>query len=69
MKTILDQFKALSAEEKLAFMKQAMPIMAETFGQAPGKMMAEVMPLCMSMMGKEGMGPDRMRNMMKEMMG
>ncbi|MCA1906084.1 MAG: hypothetical protein LDL11_05785 [Desulfarculus sp.] len=65
MKTILDQFKALSDEEKLAFMQQAMPIMAETFGRTPGKMMAEMMPLCMPMMGRGGMGPDQMRNMMK----
>ena len=31
MENLLNQFKALSNEEKLAFMKEAMPYMAEIF--------------------------------------
>lgn len=69
MQHVLDQFKALSDEDKLTFMKQAMPIMAEVFGKDPGKMMAEMMPVCMSMMRPGGMDPGKMRNMMMGMMG
>ncbi|MFZ5587699.1 MAG: hypothetical protein ACOZHQ_17400 [Thermodesulfobacteriota bacterium] len=69
MQTILEQFKALSDEEKLAFMKQAMPILAGVFGKNPGRMMAEMMPFCMQMMPPGGMAPDQMRAMMKGMMG
>ncbi|MCA1988190.1 MAG: hypothetical protein LDL07_03460 [Desulfarculus sp.] len=69
MQTILEQFKALGDEEKLAFMKQAMPIMAELFGKEPGRMMADMMPFCMPMMRPGGMAPDQMRVMMKSMMG
>jgi hypothetical protein len=69
MENILNQFKALSKEEKLAFMKEAMPYMAEIFANDPQKMMAEMMPFCMSRMKSEGMDMDRMRSMMKAMMG
>ncbi len=69
METFLNQFKALSKEEKLAFMKEAMPYMAEIFASDPQKMMAEMMPFCMNMMKSKGMDMDRMRSMMKGMMG
>lgn len=69
MEHLLNQFKALTAEEKLAFMKEAMPLMAEVFGNDPQKMMAEMMPFCMNMMRSKGMDMDRMRSMMKGMMG
>jgi predicted FMN-binding regulatory protein PaiB len=68
MEKILKQFKALSNEEKLAFMKEAMPSMAEIFASDPQKMMAEMMPFCMNMMKSKGMDMDRMRAMMKNMM-
>ena len=69
MRNLLEQFKALSKEEKLAFMKEAMPYMAEIFSDDPQKMMAEMMPFCMNMMKSKGMDMDRMRAMMKSMMG
>lgn len=69
MEELLKQFKALSNEEKLAFMKEAMPSMAEIFSSDPQKMMSEMMPFCMNMMKLKGMDMDRMRSMMKNMMG
>jgi hypothetical protein len=69
MQNLLNQFKALTKEEKLAFMKEAMPYMAEIFANDPQKMMAEMMPLCMNMMKSKGMDMDKMRSMMKAMMG
>jgi len=69
MQNLLNQFKALTNEEKLAFMKEAMPYMAEVFANDPQKMMAEMMPFCMNMMKSKGMDTDRMRAMMKAMMG
>jgi len=41
---LVNDFKALSNEEKLAFMKEAMPSMAEIFANDPQKMMSEMMP-------------------------
>lgn len=69
MENLLNQFKALTIEEKLAFMKEAMPYMAEICANDPQKMMAEMMPFCMNMMKSKGMDMDRMRSMMKAMMG
>ena len=70
MQNLLDQFKALPDEEKLAFMKSAMPCMAEIFKNDPQKMMAEMMPVCMNVMKSKGMDMDAMmRSMMKNMMG
>ena len=69
MQNLLNQFKALTDEEKLAFMKEAMPHMAEIFKNEPQKMMAEMMPVCMNMMKSKGMNMDTMRTMMKSMMG
>lgn len=69
MQNLLNQFKALTDDEKLAFMKEAMPYMAEIFKNDPQKMMAEMMPVCMNVMKSKGMDMDRMRTMMKNMMG
>ena len=69
MQNLLNQFKALTDEEKLAFMKEAMPYMAEIFKNEPQKMMAEMMPFCMNMMRSKGMDMNKMRSMMKSMMG
>jgi len=71
MKMLLDQFKALTDNEKLAFMKEAMADMAEIFQNDPQKMMTEMMPVCMNMMKSKGMNMnmDMMRVMMKTMMG
>ena len=69
MEDLLKQFKALSNEEKLAFMKEAMPSMAEIFANDPQKMMGEMMPFCMNMMRSKGMDMDKIRSMMKNMMG
>ena len=69
MQNLLDQFKALTKEEKLAFMKEVMPYMAEIFANDPQKMMAEMMPFCMDMMKSKGMDMGRIRSMMKTMMG
>jgi hypothetical protein len=71
MKMLLDQFKALTDDEKLAFMKEAMADMAEIFQNDPQKMMTEMMPVCMNMMKSKGMNMnmDMMRVMMKTMMG
>ena len=69
MQNLLDQFKALTKEEKLAFMKEAMPSMAEIFANDPHKMMAEMMPFCMDMTKSKGLDMGRMRSMMKAMMG
>ncbi len=69
MENLLKQFKALSDDEKIAFMKEAMAEMAEIFKNDPQKMMAQVMPVCMNMMKSKGMDMDRMRTMMKNMMG
>jgi len=78
MENLLNQFKALSNEEKVAFIKEAMPHMAEIFKGDPQKMMSEMMPVCMNMMSQmmpfcmnmmksKGMDPDIMRAMMKNM--
>jgi hypothetical protein len=69
MEDLLKQFKALTNEEKIAFMKEAMPLMAEIFSNDPQKMMAEMMPFCMNMMRSKGMDMDKMRSMRKNMMG
>lgn len=69
MEKVLNDFKALNNEEKMAFMKAAMPLMAEVFGNDPRKMMGEMMPFCMNMMQSRGMDMERMRSMMKNMMG
>ncbi len=69
MENLLNQFKALSREEKLAFMKEAMPYLAEIFADDPQKMMTEMMPFCMNMMKSKCMDMDKMRSMMKGMMG
>ena len=69
MQNLLNQFKALTDDEKLAFMKEAMPYMAEIFGNEPQKMMTQMMPFCMNMMKSKGMDMDKMRAMMKGMMG
>ncbi|MFP4086501.1 MAG: hypothetical protein ACLFUL_06880 [Desulfobacteraceae bacterium] len=69
MEKVLSDFKALNNKEKIAFMKAAMPLMAEAFGNDPRKMMGEMMPFCMNMMQSKGMDMDRMRSMMKDMMG
>jgi len=69
MENLLNRFKALSNEEKLAFMKEAMPYMAEIFASDPQKMMGEMTPFCMNMMKSKGMNMDKMRSMMKNMMG
>jgi hypothetical protein len=69
MENLLKQFKALTDQEKLAFMKEAMPLMAEIFANDPQKMMAEMMPFCMNMMKSKGMDMEKMRAMMKRMMG
>ena len=69
MENLLNQFKALSEDEKIAFMKEAMAEMAEIFKNDPKKMMAQMMPFCMNMMKSKGMDMDRMRTMMKNMMG
>jgi len=66
MQDLLNQFKALTDDQKLAFMKEAMPLMAESFQKDTQKMMAEMMPFCMSMMKSKGMD---MLDMMKKMMG
>ena len=69
MEKLLNQFKALTDDEKIAFMKEAMSDMAEIFKNDPQKMMAQMMPFCMNMMKSKGMGMDRMRARMKTMMG
>lgn len=69
MQDLLNQFKALTDDQKLAFMKEAMPLMAEIFQKDPQKMMAQMMPVCMNMMKSKGMNMDTMRTMMKNMMG
>jgi len=69
MQNLLNQFKALTEDEKLAFMKEAMPYMAEISANDPQKMMSEMMSVCMNMMKSKGMDMDKMRAMMKRMMG
>jgi len=67
MEDLLKRFKELSKEEKIRFMKEAMPYMADIFAKDPQKMMTEMMPLCMNMMKTRGMDMDKMRNMMENM--
>ena len=69
MQDLLKQFKSLSDDQKLAFMKEAMADIAEIFRNYPHKMMAEMMPACMNMMKSKGMDVERMRTMMKNIMG
>lgn len=66
---LVNDFKALTNDEKFAFMKEATPSMAEIFSNDPQKMMPEMMPFCMNMMRSKGMDMDRMRSMMKSLMG
>lgn len=68
MQNLLDQFKSLPEDQKLASIKEAMADMAEIFRSDPQKMMAEMMPACMNMMKSKGMDMERMRSMMKNMM-
>jgi len=69
MQNLLNQFKALTDDEKLAFMKEAMADMAEIFKNDPQKMMAQMMPVCMNMMKSKGMNMEvMMRSMMETMM-
>ena len=68
MEDLLKQFKALTNDQKLAFMKEAMLYMAEIFRNDPQKMMSEMMPFCVNMMTSKGMDIDKMRSMMKNMM-
>jgi hypothetical protein len=68
MEKLVNDFKTLSNEEKLAFMKEVMPSMAEIFAKDPQKMMSDMMPFCMNMMRSRGMDMDRMRSVMKNMM-
>lgn len=37
MEKLLEQFKSLTEDEKVSFMKEAMPHMAEIFGKNPQK--------------------------------
>jgi len=69
MQDLLNQFKALTDDEKIAFMKEAMPLMAEIFQNDPQKMMAEMMPFCMNMMKSKGMDMQGMMKMMGMMGG
>lgn len=69
MQDLLRQFKSLTDDEKLAFMKEAMNCMADIFQKDPQRMMGEMMPACMKVMGAKGMNMDMMRVMMKGMMG
>lgn len=69
MQTLVNQFKALSKDEKIAFMKEAMSDMAEIFKDDPQKMMSEMMPACMKAMTSKGVDMGPMQAMMKNMMG
>jgi hypothetical protein len=69
MINLLKQFKSLTDDEKLAFMKEAMADMAKIFQNDPQKMMTEMMPVCMSMLKPTDMNMDMMRVMMRTMMG
>jgi hypothetical protein len=69
MQDLLNQFKALTDDQKLNFMKEAMPLMAEIFQKDPQKMMAEMMPFCMNMMRSKGMDMQSMMKMMGRMGG
>ena len=69
MKELLNQFKALTKDEKLAFMKEAMPHMAEIFGNDLQKMMSEMKRFCINKMKSKGVDMEKMRSMMKGMMG
>lgn len=69
MENLLKQFKDLNDDEKIAFMKEAMPLMAKAFGNDPRKMMSEMMPISMDMMKTKGMDMGMMQSMMKGMMG
>lgn len=66
---LVNDFKALTNDEKFAFMKEVMPFMAEIFSNDPQKMMAEMMPFCMNMMRSKGIEMDRMRAMMERKIG
>lgn len=71
MQDLINQFKALTKDEKLAFMKEAMPELAKSLENNPQNMMAEMMPICMNVMksmNMQGTMPD-MQGMMKTMMG
>lgn len=63
MQDLLRQFQSLTDDEKLAFMKEAMNNMADIFQKYPQKMMGEMMPACMKVMGTKGMNMDMLRMM------
>ncbi|MBI5593722.1 MAG: hypothetical protein HY881_24990 [Deltaproteobacteria bacterium] len=69
MQNLLKKFNALTDDEKLAFMKEAMAAMAKIFQNDPQKMMTEMIPVCMNVMKSKGTNMDMMRVMMKTMMG
>lgn len=77
---VIKAFEALSNEEKVAFMKEAVPLMADVFKSDPQKMVSEMMPVCMKMMSEmmpfcknmmksKGMDMGMMGAMMKTMRG
>lgn len=68
MQDLLTQFKSLSDDEKLAFMKEAMAIMADIFQRDPQKLMSEMMPVCMNVMKSKGMNMEKMMQTMMPMM-
>jgi hypothetical protein len=65
---MISDFKALNNEEKVKFMKEAMPSMAEGFGSEPQKMMSQIMPICMNIMKSKGFEMNKMQTMMQGMM-
>ena len=69
MEKLINGFKTLSEVERLALMKEFTPSIPKIFASDPQKMMSEMMPFCMNMMRSRGMDMDRMRSMMKNMMG
>ncbi len=45
-----EKFNKLTDEEKMEFMKSAMPAFCATFAKDPGAMMSKMMPMCAEMM-------------------
>lgn len=64
---MINDFKIFSNEEKIEFMKEAMPLMAEGFGNEKQKMMSQMMPICMKIMKSKGFEMDKMQTMMQGM--
>lgn len=67
LEDLIKEFKILNEEEKLDFMKKAMPDFCSLFMQNQEKVMQEVMPVCRQWMQKNNVDMSQMMSKMMPM--